>query len=268
MIQAITSAKSAPSARSAARSTTSPPDRCGRAKRVTNARIASSSTPPRLLPSPSRVPDHFEIHRWRTTQVASSHMPSRRDEADQTFGLRRPAPIFPVRDLEMALDSYARLGFRVSRCDDGYEYATRERLRLHLRLCPERARSRTIRPYTSTPPRSMPCTRSGSDVDCGRYRRPAERRFMTRRGDVGRPESPSVASATSSKISRGVSASSRSWISTTPTALRQANSLKLAAGSGTETTMLPLHRAALRAGAIAPPVRGCLRMLEPGDGDV
>jgi catechol 2,3-dioxygenase-like lactoylglutathione lyase family enzyme len=65
-------------------------------------------------------------------------MPSRRDEADQTFGLRRPAPIFPVRDLDAALEFYACLGFRVSRYDEGYGYATRERLRLHLRVCPER----------------------------------------------------------------------------------------------------------------------------------
>ena len=45
MIHAMTAEESAPSARIAARSMTSPPDACGRASRVTNARIASSSTP-------------------------------------------------------------------------------------------------------------------------------------------------------------------------------------------------------------------------------
>jgi hypothetical protein len=49
VIQATTSAKSAPSAKIAARSMTSPPERCGRAGRVTSARITSSSTPARLL---------------------------------------------------------------------------------------------------------------------------------------------------------------------------------------------------------------------------
>jgi hypothetical protein len=142
-------------------------------------------------------------------------MTSRREEADQTFGLRRPAPIFPVRDLEMALEFYVRLGFRVSRYDEGHAYATREGCGCIDARVPSVTRLRTIRLYTSTPPRSTLCTGSGSDPDCRRYRPPAERRFMTRRGDVGTPESPSVASATSSRTSRGVSASSRSWISTT-----------------------------------------------------
>ena len=64
-------------------------------------------------------------------------MPSRQDKANEAFGLRRPAPIFPVRDLEAALAFYARLGFTVSRYDEGYGYATRERLRLHLQVSPE-----------------------------------------------------------------------------------------------------------------------------------
>ena len=60
-------------------------------------------------------------------------MPSRQDEATDRLGLRRPAPILPVRDLEASLAFYARLGFAVSRYDEGYGYARRERLHLHLR---------------------------------------------------------------------------------------------------------------------------------------
>src|SRR5580693_7243968 len=45
----MTAAESAPSATIAARSITSPPEKCGRAKRVTNARISSSSIVPILV---------------------------------------------------------------------------------------------------------------------------------------------------------------------------------------------------------------------------
>jgi catechol 2,3-dioxygenase-like lactoylglutathione lyase family enzyme len=57
--------------------------------------------------------------------------------ADRPLGLRRAAPILPVRDLDDALAFYARLGFETSRYDGGYGYARRERLILHLRASPE-----------------------------------------------------------------------------------------------------------------------------------
>jgi len=53
------------------------------------------------------------------------------------FGLRRAAPIFPVRDLGAALDFYDSLGFERSRYDDGYGFASLERLHLHLRHDPQ-----------------------------------------------------------------------------------------------------------------------------------
>ena len=52
-------------------------------------------------------------------------------------GLGRASPIFPVRDLAAAEAFYARLGFRTRRHDDGYGYAERDALRLHLRRSPE-----------------------------------------------------------------------------------------------------------------------------------
>lgn len=51
--------------------------------------------------------------------------------------LRRPAPIFPVRDLTASLGFYERLGFRTATYDAGYGFARRERLRLHLRVVTE-----------------------------------------------------------------------------------------------------------------------------------
>jgi catechol 2,3-dioxygenase-like lactoylglutathione lyase family enzyme len=59
------------------------------------------------------------------------------DTDDRVVGLCRPAPISPARDLGAALEFYSGLGFRVSRYDDGYGYARRERLALHLRVSPE-----------------------------------------------------------------------------------------------------------------------------------
>jgi catechol 2,3-dioxygenase-like lactoylglutathione lyase family enzyme len=56
---------------------------------------------------------------------------------DGPLGLRMAAPILPVRDLDVALAFYARLGFETSRYDAGYGYARRERLILHLRVSPE-----------------------------------------------------------------------------------------------------------------------------------
>ena len=52
-------------------------------------------------------------------------------------GLSRVAPIFPVRDLSESLAFYRRLGFRTDVYDEGYGFARRERLRLHLRVVPE-----------------------------------------------------------------------------------------------------------------------------------
>jgi len=84
---------------------------------------------------------------------------------------------------------------------------TRERLRLHLQVSPELDPLREqLGGIRRTQPRLTPCTRSGSDADSGRYRRSSERSGMPRRGGAGRPESPSVGSRKSSKISRGASA--------------------------------------------------------------
>jgi catechol 2,3-dioxygenase-like lactoylglutathione lyase family enzyme len=69
---------------------------------------------------------------------------SRRAEANETVRLRRPAAIFPVQDPDVAFAFYERLGFRVSCYDFGYGYATRDRLRLHLRLSPE------VDPFTNS----------------------------------------------------------------------------------------------------------------------
>jgi hypothetical protein len=52
-------------------------------------------------------------------------------------GLRAPAPVFAVRDLEAAMAFYGRLGFDVRRYDAGYGYTEREALRIHLRASPE-----------------------------------------------------------------------------------------------------------------------------------
>lgn len=42
------------------------------------------------------------------------------------------APVFPVGDLDAALDHYEDLGFEVRRHDDGYGYATRDTVTVHL----------------------------------------------------------------------------------------------------------------------------------------
>jgi hypothetical protein len=44
----------------------------------------------------------------------------------------RVSPIFPVVDLRRALDHYAALGFAVDRHDDGYGFAARAGISLHL----------------------------------------------------------------------------------------------------------------------------------------
>ena len=63
--------------------------------------------------------------------LASVAMASRKG-AKAVAGIRSPAPIFAVRDLEAAMAFYERLGFDVRRYDAGYGYAEREGLRLHL----------------------------------------------------------------------------------------------------------------------------------------
>jgi predicted enzyme related to lactoylglutathione lyase len=50
----------------------------------------------------------------------------------------RFAPIFPVRDLDVALDHYERLGFAVRKYPGGgYGFATRNGVELHLGVVPE-----------------------------------------------------------------------------------------------------------------------------------
>jgi catechol 2,3-dioxygenase-like lactoylglutathione lyase family enzyme len=44
----------------------------------------------------------------------------------------RASPIFPVSDLRRALEHYAALGCRVSTHDDGYGFAARAGIELHL----------------------------------------------------------------------------------------------------------------------------------------
>ena len=47
--------------------------------------------------------------------------------------LRRVAPIFPVRDLDVSLAYYARLGFETRRYEGGdYGFVTSERVEFHL----------------------------------------------------------------------------------------------------------------------------------------
>lgn len=46
----------------------------------------------------------------------------------------RACPIFPVADLDRALDHYADLGFVTSRYDDEYGYAAWRGLELHLQV--------------------------------------------------------------------------------------------------------------------------------------
>jgi catechol 2,3-dioxygenase-like lactoylglutathione lyase family enzyme len=58
------------------------------------------------------------------------------DGVKGAVGLRRSAPIFPVRDLDAALAFYTGLGFSVSRYEEGYGFAKRERLRPHLGVTP------------------------------------------------------------------------------------------------------------------------------------
>jgi catechol 2,3-dioxygenase-like lactoylglutathione lyase family enzyme len=60
-----------------------------------------------------------------------------RKRATSAVGLRCPAPVFAVRDLEAAMAFYEQLGFDVRRYDAGYGYAEREGLRIHLRASPE-----------------------------------------------------------------------------------------------------------------------------------
>ena len=51
--------------------------------------------------------------------------------------LKRMVPIFPTRDLDAALEFYARLGFDVRRyAGGGYGYATRGSVELHIGVAP------------------------------------------------------------------------------------------------------------------------------------
>jgi hypothetical protein len=50
---------------------------------------------------------------------------------------KRIAPIFPVRDLSVALDHYQSLGFTTRRYDEGYGFAELERIEIHLGVIPE-----------------------------------------------------------------------------------------------------------------------------------
>ena len=63
--------------------------------------------------------------------------------------LRRIAPIFPVRDLDVSLEHYRRLGFATREYDGGgYGFATRDGIEIHLGLVPEvDARSTTSSAY-------------------------------------------------------------------------------------------------------------------------
>jgi catechol 2,3-dioxygenase-like lactoylglutathione lyase family enzyme len=63
--------------------------------------------------------------------------------------LRRIAPIFPVRDLDVSLEYYRRLGFATREYEGGgYGYATRDGIEIHLGLVPEvDARSTTSSAY-------------------------------------------------------------------------------------------------------------------------
>lgn len=46
--------------------------------------------------------------------------------------LKRAAPIFPVRGVTVALAFYQRLGFTIRRYDEGYGFAKRDRIEIHL----------------------------------------------------------------------------------------------------------------------------------------
>jgi catechol 2,3-dioxygenase-like lactoylglutathione lyase family enzyme len=46
--------------------------------------------------------------------------------------LKRASPILPVRDLDVALAFYARLGFGTRKYDEGYGFARRDRVEIHL----------------------------------------------------------------------------------------------------------------------------------------
>ena len=71
MIHSMTAEKSAPSARIAARSMTTPPEACGRANRATNALISASSTSHTVvLPRCLRVPGQRDRGPWKRGLVS------------------------------------------------------------------------------------------------------------------------------------------------------------------------------------------------------
>jgi catechol 2,3-dioxygenase-like lactoylglutathione lyase family enzyme len=63
-------------------------------------------------------------------------MKTHAEQVQNVPALRRPAPIFQVRDLNFSLAFYEQLGFRTDTYDEGYGFARRERLLLHLRAVP------------------------------------------------------------------------------------------------------------------------------------
>jgi hypothetical protein len=50
------------------------------------------------------------------------------------MGFSRLSPVFPVRDIELAMEHYRRLGFEVRRFEgpDAYAYAERDGIEIHL----------------------------------------------------------------------------------------------------------------------------------------
>jgi hypothetical protein len=50
---------------------------------------------------------------------------------------KRIAPIFPVRDVGVALDYYRRLGFRTRAYDSGYGFVSLQKVEIHLGVVPD-----------------------------------------------------------------------------------------------------------------------------------
>ena len=88
----------------------------------------------------------------------------------------RAAPIFPVSDLPRALAHYAALGCTVSTYDDGYGFAARDGVELHLVVCTDGdPRGGPAAAYLHVPDAdalaaewaSVPGTESAVDTDYG-----------------------------------------------------------------------------------------------------
>jgi hypothetical protein len=126
------------------------------------------------------------------------------EQAPNVPALRRVAPIFPVRDLNLSLAFYERLGFGTDTYDEGYGFARRERLRLHLRIVPElNPLANNSGVYVDAP--AVDALHS-EWLGCGSASYPpTSRRRTSGRAGSQRP----------SKQSRGAFASSRLWTLTT-----------------------------------------------------